>query len=84
MVHPGFSSVDISGVLLDLGALSEITLSPKGDIVSVGPGATWDRVYEELERHELTVVGGRASGVGVGGLLVGGLFYLAFYNSNLT
>ena len=69
---PGFSSVEESGVLLDLGALNAITLSPEGDMASVGPGATWDSVYEELEKHELTVVGGRVTGVGVGGLIIGG------------
>lgn len=72
MASPGFNSVDGSGILLDLGALNEITLSSKRDIVSVGPGATWDMVYETLERYELTVVGGRAAGVGVGGLILGG------------
>jgi FAD/FMN-containing dehydrogenase len=69
---PGFSSVGESGILLDLSALNSTTLSPDGAVASVGPGATWDRVYEELEKHELTVVGGRVSGVGVGGLVLGG------------
>lgn len=73
MANPGFSSVDGSGIVLDLNALDEITLSPKTDTVSVGPGATWGKVYEELEKHELKVVGGRANDVGVGGLIIGGL-----------
>jgi FAD/FMN-containing dehydrogenase len=64
---PGFSSVGQSGILLDLSALNEINLSHERDVASVGPGATWDSVYEELEKHQLTVVGGRVSGVGVGG-----------------
>jgi FAD/FMN-containing dehydrogenase len=72
MANPGFSSVGDSGLLLDLGALNDITLSSKGDVVSVGPGATWDKLYEKLKEHELTVVGGRVSGVGVGGLVTGG------------
>ena len=72
MANPGFSSVGDSGLLLDLGALNDTTLSSKGDVVSVGPGATWDKVYEKLEKQELTVVGGRVSGVGVGGLITGG------------
>lgn len=70
--NPGFGSVGESGVLLDLGAFNTTTLSPEGDIASVGPGATWDSVYEELEKHKLTVVGGRVIGVGVGGLITGG------------
>ena len=31
-----------------------------------------EMIYEELEKHKLTVVGGRAAGVGVGGLITGG------------
>jgi FAD/FMN-containing dehydrogenase len=71
--NPGFGSVGQTGVVLDLGALNEIVLSPKKDVVSVGPGATWDQVYAELENDQLTAVGGRVAGVGVGGLLLGGL-----------
>jgi FAD/FMN-containing dehydrogenase len=81
--NPGFSSIGVSGILLDLGALNDITLSSNGDVVSVGPGATWDMVYDELEKQQLTVVGGRASGVGVGGLITGGLSF-HFLSSSLT
>jgi FAD/FMN-containing dehydrogenase len=58
--------------VLDLGILNDVILSSAKDIVSVGAGATWDLAYEQLEKHELTVVGGRVNGVGVGGLLTGG------------
>jgi FAD/FMN-containing dehydrogenase len=70
--NPGFASIGESGVLLDLGALNEISLSKEKNIVSLGPGAKWDEVYEELEKEGLTVVGGRVAGVGVGGLITGG------------
>jgi FAD/FMN-containing dehydrogenase len=70
--NPGFSSVGQAGIVLDLGALNSIVLSPQKDFVSVGPGATWDQVYSELENDQLTAVGGRVAGVGVGGLLLGG------------
>ena len=73
MANPEFSSIGKSGNLLDLRALNQVTLSPKKDILSLGPGATWGKAYEELEKHELTVVGGRVDGVGVGGLVLGGL-----------
>ena len=39
----------------------------------VRPGATWDKVYGELEKDKLAVIGGRAPGVGVGGLITGDL-----------
>ena len=52
--------------------VSQITLSEDKSFVSIGPGCHWEDVYRELERHELTVVGGRVAGVGVGGLMLGG------------
>ncbi|KAH7395894.1 hypothetical protein BKA64DRAFT_72190 [Cadophora sp. MPI-SDFR-AT-0126] len=70
--NPGFSSVDESGVVIDLRELKNVVLSPERDVVSIGPGAMWGEVYGELEKYELTVVGGRVSEVGVGGLLLGG------------
>ncbi|KAK0101363.1 hypothetical protein ONS95_006538 [Cadophora gregata] len=70
--NPGFSSVDESGVVIDLRHLNSVVLAPERDVVSVGPGATWGEVYDVLEKEELTVVGGRVSEVGVGGLLLGG------------
>jgi hypothetical protein len=69
----GFSSIGEDGVLLDLSELNNITLSPPKDVVSVGPGATWGKVYENIEKHHLTVVGGRVTDVGVGGLILGGV-----------
>jgi hypothetical protein len=40
--------------------------------VEVGPGLTWDQVYEILEPTGVNVVGGRLPGVGVAGLTLGG------------
>ena len=37
-----------------------------------GAGQTWDKIYEALEPHGVNVAGGRAPGVGVGGLILGG------------
>lgn len=70
--------------MLDLGGLNEIALSPALDVASVGPGATWDKVYEALEQKSLTVVGGRVSGVGVGGLITGGLSHLVHARLSCT
>lgn len=71
--NPGFSGVGSTGIVLDLEALNAITLSAERDLVSVGPGATWQSMYEELDEKELIVVGGRSPGVGVGGLITGGM-----------
>ncbi|KAF8861918.1 FAD-binding domain-containing protein [Acephala macrosclerotiorum] len=70
--NPGCSSIGKEGVLLDLSEMNEVVLSDDKEVASVGPGATWDGVYKALEKDEKTVVGGRASGVGVGGLVTGG------------
>ncbi|KAH6674861.1 hypothetical protein B0J14DRAFT_699512 [Halenospora varia] len=70
--NPGFASIGEDGVLLDVKALNQVTLSEDHKVCSVGPGATWEKVYEELEKNELVVVGGRSAGVGVGGLILGG------------
>ena len=40
--------------------------------VDVGAGLTWDQVYEILAPTGVNVVGGRAPGVGVAGLTLGG------------
>lgn len=78
--NPGFSSVDESGVVLDLRELRSVVLQPEKDVASVGPGAVWAEVYEELEKDGLTVVGGRVSEVGVGGLILGGSLILPCLN----
>ncbi|THU76841.1 FAD-binding domain-containing protein [Dendrothele bispora CBS 962.96] len=66
----GFSST--SGVMISLSNFNQIINEPLSNTVTLGPGATWDEVYAKLEVLNLTVVGGRIPGVGVGGLLLGG------------
>jgi FAD/FMN-containing dehydrogenase len=44
----------------------------ENETVEIGPGLTWDQVYETLSPTGVNVVGGRVSGVGVAGLLLGG------------
>jgi hypothetical protein len=47
-------------------------------LISV-PGLTWDYVYAALEPHQVNVVGGQVSGVGVGGLILGrGSFHFIY------
>ena len=41
-------------------------------IVQIGGGSRWADVYRTLEPFNVTVAGGRASSVGVGGFLTGG------------
>ncbi|PQE25321.1 6-hydroxy-D-nicotine oxidase protein [Rutstroemia sp. NJR-2017a BBW] len=70
--NPGFASVDKTGVLLDLSPLNQISLSSDKTTALIGTGAKWVDVYTTLEIEHLTVVGGRVSDVGVGGLILGG------------
>ncbi|KAK2801839.1 hypothetical protein FQN50_007584 [Emmonsiellopsis sp. PD_5] len=49
-----------------------VDISHYRNTVSVGPGATWGKVYDTLEKYDLTVAGGRVGSVGVAGLILGG------------
>ncbi len=55
---------------MDLIELHTLALSEDKKSVAVGSGNRWFDVYKYLEPHNLAVVGGRASTVGVGGLTV--------------
>ncbi|KAF2992893.1 hypothetical protein E8E14_000003, partial [Neopestalotiopsis sp. 37M] len=69
------------GVTIDLSGLANITLSLAAgqgtyadpqQIVSVGVGSTWGAVYAYLDPVQLSTVGARVAGVGIGGLALGG------------
>lgn len=61
------------GVVIDLAPeLNGVVVSEDKKSVVLGSGATWGQVYKKLEEDEITVIGGRVSSVGVGGLLLGG------------
>ncbi|KAI8288351.1 hypothetical protein K4K60_011143 [Colletotrichum sp. SAR11_57] len=68
---PGWSNTD-GGVLISLDLINGTqNVADKGHAV-VGTGARWVDVYKTLEAEKVTVIGGRFSAIGVGGLLVGG------------
>lgn len=60
------------GVTIDMGFFNETTYDESTKIASVGPGGHWGDVYDTLTPHGVTVTGGRAGSVGVGGFLLGG------------
>ncbi|KAJ7456914.1 hypothetical protein FB451DRAFT_1183448 [Mycena latifolia] len=68
----GASNIGPSGFTIDLRKLDTISLSRDKKVVSIGAGSTWKMVYHELEPHHLGTIGGRTSGVGVAGFLLGG------------
>lgn len=63
------------GVTLDLRGLDGIEFGGENGTVRVGTGATWDKVYQKLDPLGVSVLGGRVRGIGVGGFLMGGLFF---------
>lgn len=69
--HAGSANTD-NGVTIDLSALNDINLSEDHSTVAVGAGQRGENVYEALQSHGLSVSGGRAGDVGVGGLTLGG------------
>ena len=71
--NPGWSSIDNQGVLIDLQRLKDITISEDKKVVSLGPGGRWGDVFEDLDPHGISVIGGRIPQVGVAGLILGGL-----------
>ncbi|KAG6908218.1 hypothetical protein DXG01_005690 [Tephrocybe rancida] len=50
----------------------------------IGAGLVWDDVYTALEPHGVTVVGGRVSGVGVAGFMLGGGYSFLTNQHGLT
>ncbi|OAQ99364.1 hypothetical protein LLEC1_01072 [Akanthomyces lecanii] len=72
--HGAFSGASNiqNGVTIDLINLVDVELSEDKKIAFAGAGNTWYNVYEKLTPHNLTVIGGRVSPIGVGGLTLGG------------
>jgi FAD/FMN-containing dehydrogenase len=73
--NPGWSSISEPGILIDLQRLNEMSVSTDKKVATIGPGKRWGEVYEALDPHGLSVVGGRIPQVGVGGLILGGGFF---------
>ena len=55
-----------------LSRFNSIKVNVNDSTVEIGPGLTWDQVYETLGPTGVNVVGGRVPGVGVAGLTLGG------------
>ena len=76
------NNIDGTGVTVDLSRLSSINVAQStvttDKVAQIGPGARWGQVYDALTPQGLTVGGGRAATVGVGGLVLGGKFRLSW------
>lgn len=67
----GFSATQ-GGLQIDLRRFRDIHLAADKSYADLGVGLTWTDVYRRLEGSGVTVLGGRADSVGVGGFLAGG------------
>ncbi|KAL8762518.1 MAG: hypothetical protein Q9184_001478 [Pyrenodesmia sp. 2 TL-2023] len=67
----GAANVD-GGVTIDLRAMDDVSIDANQSLVLVGAGSIWDIVYGKLQPMNLTVLGARVAGLGVGGFLTGG------------
>jgi FAD/FMN-containing dehydrogenase len=74
----GASNID-SGVTIDLIHLNQLSLSADKTQASIGAGNVWYDVYTYLQPKNVTVIGGRVSAIGVGGLTLGG--GMSFFSS---
>jgi FAD/FMN-containing dehydrogenase len=68
----GSNNIDAPGILLSMTNLNSLALKDNNNIVSVGAGLRWARVYDYLSEAALVVVGGRLGEIGVSSLLLGG------------
>ncbi|KAJ9605215.1 hypothetical protein H2200_010605 [Cladophialophora chaetospira] len=67
----GASNIE-GGITISLEKLDIVQPSSDKTTVDVGPGNTWFNVYTTLQPLDIAVIGGRVSGIGVGGLTTGG------------
>ena len=62
------ADVVAAGLVIDLSAMTSVTVDPAARTARVGPGARWADVNAATQRHGLVVPGGEVSETGVAGL----------------
>ncbi|KAE8371852.1 hypothetical protein BDV26DRAFT_302427 [Aspergillus bertholletiae] len=67
----GAANID-RGITVDMRLMNQVELNGDKKIARIGGGAVWDDAYSQLVVHNLTVMGGRIPGIGVGGFATGG------------
>ncbi|THH04310.1 hypothetical protein EW145_g5616 [Phellinidium pouzarii] len=68
--NPGFSSTE--GVQISMTRFNEVVYDASSSTVEIGAGLIWDDVYAALADVNVTVAGGRVSGIGIAGFTLGG------------
>ncbi|KAI1113083.1 putative FAD-binding oxidoreductase [Nemania sp. NC0429] len=69
--HAGAGNID-NGILIDMSYFDHFGYDEQKEVVEIGTGLRWGEVYAQLDKYQVTVVGGRVASVGVGGLTLGG------------
>ncbi|CAF2153264.1 unnamed protein product [Rotaria magnacalcarata] len=69
-LNPGFSST--TGIHIAMRRFDKVIYHANNQTVDVDSGLIWDDVYKALDPYNVSVVGGRVSGVGVAGFTLGG------------
>jgi len=59
-INLGFSST--KGIHIYTGKFSQVTYDAVSGTVVIGTGLVWEAVYQRLQDHRVSVVGGRATG----------------------
>ena len=72
-MNPGFSSSP--GVQIAMYRFNEVSCDRRTQTVKIGTGLNFDDVYAALAPYNVSVAGGRVTGIGVGGFLLGGGMY---------
>lgn len=83
MIWPGSANIE-HGITVDLRALNGTVLNEDKTVASIGPGGVWSEIYPLLEPYNLTVMGGRVPGIGVGGLATGGEYSSSYLSPPVT
>ncbi len=67
----GFSTCD-GGVVIDLGAMTDVSVDPRARRARAGGGTTWASFDAATQAHGLATTGGLVSSTGLGGFALGG------------
>lgn len=63
-----------NGVTVDMRKFNQVVLSEDHKTASIGGGAIFNDVYPQLDPYNVTVQGGRISGIAAGGFVSGGQY----------
>ncbi|KAI1195490.1 Glucooligosaccharide oxidase [Nemania serpens] len=67
----GAANID-NGITVDMRSMKSVTLSRDHKVAQIGAGSIFSDVYPQLTGYNLTVMGARVPGIGVGGFVTGG------------